>query len=552
MYRVIVVEDEYEIRQGMKDFLLTLGAFDVVGEADNGIEAFRLVRELQPDIVVTDVRMPGMDGIRLTEAIHRLHRWIKVVVLSGFSEFEYVRSAMKNGACDYLLKTMSVQEMAEFFHNLQRELDEARDIRKDESDSRQKRKQHLELAQADFIRELLHGGSMDSHEIREKLELNQIQLDPDDDIVASVIHITRNAASAGGMPYGDKSAVRSSIKAIMDDMLAAAENGVSTVSADLETVLLLNSKGRSASGIRDFIEQARGSAERFLQGYDCYSGRSFIAGIGRPYSGIIHSRFSFIDAKKAMRYKFTGGDEKCFVYESTQSAGGGGRFALYPFALEEKLLSALDAGDWESFASEFSSILAGIRDNITRDNCNALTDSLFRLVNGIERVLNKWDASLNNVQDGDVFATFSDRVEGCDSLGDVLAWLTDIAQKAVTVLKDRTGKFANVPDRTLEAVKQYIAGNLNRSITLREIADHIYMNPYYFSAWFKNKTGENYMDFIRGARMEEAMKLLLRQDYKVYEVAQAVGYEYSKYFIGLFKKHTGMAPADYRKNKGLL
>ena len=124
-------------------------------------------------------------------------------------------------------------------------------------------------------------------------------------------------------------------------------------------------------------------------------------------------------------------------------------------------------------------------------------DSFFRLFNLIERNMNIYDASLKKVVDINFYELYSKKESNFSSLDEIFNWIQEVVYKAVSEMSRRRGNYEHIPDKSIGDVKKYMQENLNRNITLQQVANYIHMNPNYFSGWFKQKTGQNYVDYLR-------------------------------------------------------
>ena len=128
MMRIVVVEDEIRIREGISRLLKKLNEeYEIVGAAENGQEGLALIRELKPDVVITDIRMPVMDGLEMLDRLHQENAGTKAIVLSAYSEFEYARKAMQSGVTEYLLKPISFGEFSRALTNIRHQLEKEQD-----------------------------------------------------------------------------------------------------------------------------------------------------------------------------------------------------------------------------------------------------------------------------------------------------------------------------------------------------------------------------------------------------------------------------------------
>ena len=170
LYRIILVDDEEEVRKGIirKIDWNRLG-FEVVGDAENGAEALEKIEQLEPEVVMTDIRMPFMDGLTLTERIRQKYPSMKVLIFSGFDDFEYAQQAIKLNVTEYILKPVNVEELSEILTRVKKNLDEEISQRRDAALLRESYQKSLPILRAVFLNDLVRG-TADAGMIEEKLQ----------------------------------------------------------------------------------------------------------------------------------------------------------------------------------------------------------------------------------------------------------------------------------------------------------------------------------------------------------------------------------------------
>ncbi len=165
LYKIMVVDDEEEVRQSIiRQIDWSRAGFEVIGDAENGKEALEKIDQIEPDVVLTDIRMPYMDGLSLAEAIRQRHPSIKIVIFSGFDEFEYAKKAIKLNVIEYILKPVNVEELTAILKRIKGSLDEEIEQKRNVSLLRESYVKNLPIIREHFLNDLLHGG-MDPAEI---------------------------------------------------------------------------------------------------------------------------------------------------------------------------------------------------------------------------------------------------------------------------------------------------------------------------------------------------------------------------------------------------
>lgn len=191
-YRILLVDDEEEVRKGIlrKMDWEKLG-FQVAGDAENGEEALEKIEQLKPDVVMTDIRMPYMDGLTLTARIRQKYPSMKVLIFSGYDDFEYAQQAIKLNVTEYILKPVNVEELTEILNRVRENLDEEIEQRRDINLLRERYRSSLPIIREIFLNDLVRG-NVDEEEVKPKLEEYGVNILNARKLIAAVISVERN------------------------------------------------------------------------------------------------------------------------------------------------------------------------------------------------------------------------------------------------------------------------------------------------------------------------------------------------------------------------
>lgn len=217
LYRIILVDDEEEVRKGIirKIDWSHLG-FEVVGDAENGAEALEKIEQLEPEVVMTDIRMPFMDGLTLTERIRQKYPSMKVLIFSGFDDFEYAQQAIKLNVTEYILKPVNVEELSEILTRVKKNLDEEIRQRRDAALLRESYQKSLPILREVFLNDLVRGTS-DAGQIEEKLKEYSVDILHAKKWLTALVHI--EAESSERPDALQKELVPISVRQITEDHL---------------------------------------------------------------------------------------------------------------------------------------------------------------------------------------------------------------------------------------------------------------------------------------------------------------------------------------------
>lgn len=435
MYQLLIVDDEKVIRDGLAGWKWGELGIEVAGCCIHGLEALQFLSTHPVDIVMTDIRMPFMDGIALMESLHRNYPYMKIIVLSGHSDFGYAQKATQNGVVDYLLKPVSFLELAGTMKRLTARLDEQKLHRHRLEVLTRKASQLTKVLRDNFLGRLFEyplqgeGLEQDSAESEVLLESGTY--------TAAVIRLDRLAIHGQRIPERERNLLTFSLDNIMTDLWDSQQYGYHLVDkADLEVYLL------STGGDRQHF-------------------RAIVCQLHR-YVGLFKSTFSV----------------------------GIGTTVASPSAVCRSMQAAKSA-------------LAG------------------------------------NTEEGAVYTASPRMVE------DDPVWEPDTGEAAGEEDAGAEPDAASRDSIILVEAKRYMRANYGRSLTLKEVADHVFISTGHLSLLFKN-AGERFLRYLTAVRMNKAKELMLDNSYKVYEIVEMVGYSDPAYFSEVFKKHTGKTPNEYR------
>ena len=513
MYRVIIADDEPVIRRGLRETIEwdALG-LEIAGEAADGTEALELIREIRPEILITDIRMPEMDGIQLIREVRELEMNVKITILSGYSDYDYLKAAIRLGVDNYLLKPIDNDEL---IANLRNTVSE---IEKEAAASLQIR-QGTNLLRSNTLRRLV-AGYISQEELREKAEFLHIPLDAAHYLCAvcsmsqqipverreqffrNIITEKGNARQMAFMDadgnlalllaFDDEAADRSSVQQELDALAerAAREQGIP----------LMIGAGRLADGagkIRDSYESAREALE--------YG--AFLKNGGVIWSDDVPETSRTEQISDPVDYELMKGH----IRKGEQEA------------LKGYLEETLNAAVTEAGASHRQ-----IR-NLMMHIAVRMTDC-FRTIYG----------SMNAFREPEGF-DFA-RLFALRNYRDMQGWLFQLCDGLFAANRTLLGRSTSIVGMAVD----YITEHFREGVTLRQVAADCHVNTSYLGQIFRKETGSAFTDYVNTLRIQEAGRLLADPTLKVYEIAQQVGFTDYHYFLKIFKKVTGRSPTDLR------
>lgn len=509
IYNLMIVEDEDTIRQGLVHQVpWERFGFTVMAEARHGREALEMMEANLPDAVLTDIKMPVMNGIDLMAAIRQRHPGVKVVILSGYGEFEYAQKGIEYGAFAYILKPTKEKNIEEVFLRLKADMDEA-------AAGRTEAYARLQGLKSKFIEDILTG---------------RAEREGSERILAGLLE--------AGVDVVGRFAVLKCRMASLPDPVAVIHAAIGQASGNTGCSLLYlhgESGGVTAalaiSGSGDADGLCASLAQAVPQGAPLLG-----LGVGGPHPGVMNLGKCLEEATHALEQAFYAGRGAVVAYGAVASPEQGQQDSVAERQLIEKLADAVARGD----ATE----AAGYAARFTALHKVMLTPlaQLAKRVSALMAQIEAKVAEKHNSQglDRQVWQDRLAEAVGYGSIEEVAALIDGYVADAIQLLQpDR------MPDGMARAV-DFIHASFTRKVTLEEAAGIAFMNPSYFSRQFKQHTGKSFIDYLTSLRIEKARALLQDREAKVYEVSVQVGYEDYRHFCKVFRKATGMSPLGYK------
>lgn len=526
MYKVILVDDEIFTRKGLIKLIdWEACGYQIVEEADNGEDALELIKNLQPDLVITDIRMPVLDGLELIKSISTESDICPAfIIISGYDDFSYAQKAVRYGVHDFILKPIDEIEFTETLLTLKDKLERDREDRS---------LQENLLSGAMIERIILDNpDNVFISEWEERLmlsdrdglyymfaELNDIHLWKESSTVPNlprfkeILQQTLQKMTGGSQPF----------------YLHEHRNRIGFIVPD--SVLFQSSQGQ----IQRFAESL---LEMLVSQYDC---RIFLYA-GCKVGRLADIRESYKCAKEALQYKYVHDDKSIVIYD------GDTMQALQYMSLDERLYSQLIEQIEESAFEELTLTI----DEIFRHFCEkayapeAVKMNIHQCVTGVVRIIHEMNGEERGVNTLAMLLDWHDLNLSLSELKRIFTrFATESGCYIASLRKDQQSG-------DIQKIRSYIEAHYQENISLKMIAAQFYINPVYLGQLFKKTYGVYFNDFLQHLRINEAKKLLRQTDLRIYEVAERVGFGNSDYFVTKFEKIENLTPSEYRHslNKG--
>ena len=527
-YRVLLADGDPETREGIRRKInwLKLG-FELAGSAADGADALELARRLRPDVVLTDIKMPRMNGLELCRRLKPLLPETKVVVLSGFGEFECARQAVGLGVFEYLLKPVGALELGGVLERLREQLDRERRERRDIESLRRRYEQSLPILRELFYTRLLDGG-IPPGQAAEQAARYEIKL-PQGCWAAALV--LADGPGAGGGPGPDEPRL-ASVQSFFGRRFSLDGCALRAVRRGGGVALLIHMKDEGQ--IRPLTEELG----RLCALAAPLLGMTLFAGVGRPCPGPELLCQSMEGASAAAdRRVLMGAEQALYIgdVEPGQSACP---------TLEEADRQALSAAVKLGGREQVTQLIRRQIDRVRRARPSLAGGQVFfwEILTALIRMAQADEADME-----DIFGPgFTGMVSITDfrSLDELEEWLSERALRVWERLNRQRG---DSTWKTVERAKGYIAQHYaDKDLSVESLCAYLHLSPAYFSTLFKRETRESFTSYVTGLRMEQAARMLRDTDEKTYLIAERTGYADPNYFSYVFKRHFGISPSKFR------
>lgn len=527
MIKLVVADDEERVCR----LIVALGNWEklgiqVVGTAENGIEALDIIRREKVDILITDIRMPGYNGLELIEKVKQIAPEIKIMIISGYATFEYAQTAIKNGVNDYLLKPINREALNESLEKMASEIESERRLHSAFSNIQRERKEEADKIRNMLIPDLLRNTELTVSEeiLREKYYFKAEQG------CFLALAAKRDIATEE----------ETSVSLIWEKMTGILEHELSRYCCDC----IFTPAGEYLYGILNYAwknqesvrKAVRSSLNQMLARNDFLGKSQLVIGLGSMVSEASKIPDTFTEARHAASERFLEGRGKVLEIDGSHQV-------LFEKKLTDKFARGLGNALETLNAEEIENTVKYIQKE-------ALAAS------GVHG----WEIEELVWQCGNIFILrmdFPDKkeqqrsfLEGCGRCMTV----EELFQYFCSFMLEKIEKIISMREedtvRPVRLAKQYIRNHYQEQITLEGVSEHVGLTTAYFSVLFKKETEIGFAKYLMNERIEGAKNLLRETNMSVGDICRKVGYNDLKHFTRLFEKNVGVKPGVYRKLYG--
>ncbi|MFD3258388.1 response regulator [Paenibacillus lentus] len=527
MIRVLLADDEPVILRGLKKLISweELG-LTIVGEANDGNELRQLIQTCDPDLIISDISMPGCSGIDIIREVHEKNLQVKVVFISAYQEFAYAKQAIQYGALEYLVKPVikaHLEEVVAKAAALIREETEG-ERAKEMLDHYERKNRTVTIEE--LLDDLTDGNRKAAAEL---IHLGAIAISR-----YTTVCLLETDAEMGGASHWEereRKLVHFALNNIIKETIEAAGNALMFHKEGQFGILVQH---ETSGEPVQLAEDLHGKINNYLK-------LKVSIGVGNAVSGAEEAEHSYRTALKALRRRYFVGLNRVIAnegadFETTESPS----HTLNE--LQASLVKALTSQQREQIPEMTQQLLSLIKQQAGGSK-NVAVSNVYNTILVLEQEMSLIGVSIDRIHQE--HSSLLDRLSGYCTYEGVEREVEAIVQQ---IYEQIAHKLTNKEAVQLGEIKAYIEEHYAENITLDSMAALIYMNPYYFSSFFKKHTGQNFKQYLTEVRMKHAVRLLLETDMMIYEISDCVGYNNARHFSDMFKKMYGKLPQEYKQS----
>ncbi|HUC91387.1 MAG TPA: response regulator [Paenibacillus sp.] len=536
MLKLIIVDDEPLIREGLKSMPWEQWGCVVTGEAEDGEEGLAVVDKVRPDIIITDIRMPGMDGLAFAEKVKERFPETEILMLTGYQDFNYAKSAMHIGIRDLLLKPTKFDELEQVVRKLVEDIRNRTQSQHDYDRLRIQMQSAVPLLRNKLIHDLLHGNLYTPSVIKGRLALFGITIER---FAVMSIQIDDRKSFEQLYSSADRTLFEFAVMNIAEEMARMAEKkAIIDFDRDLFSIVLSFDE-EDGAGLCDDVAMNMGLD--IQKGVRTFLPFTVSIGISDTGERIEKINEAYLQSVEALNHKFFLGDDAIVRFRDIAATSE----IVCFFGEEDKqtITNSLRVGD-----------IAKVREVVEQIKRNAadspgieiqyLKISLMELALGSVRMIGQFNPNLvDSLMQAAIPFSRSESIATLERLfSECLHMFESIAEIVSAARQTNLGS-------SVDKIMKMIESEYEEDISLDMLAERFKLSTAYLSRLIRKETGKTFMENLTEVRMERAKFLLTNGSKKVYEVAGLVGYKDLSYFIQVFKKRYGMTPNEFKEQQ---
>jgi len=539
MYRVFLAEDEILERENYREsWIWKDSEFTLCGDAANGKDAWEQLQSKNIDILVTDIRMPFMDGLELSRLVREHMPEIKIIILSGYSEFKYARQALEIGVTDYIVKPIKSSQLLETMQKVVKQIDAERSIKKDIVRLQKQAELNRPIRINKFLDDLSLG--IYSSDLMKK-RAKELNLDIDANYyITMVIEFAEQKLL---LTHNDHLLTIDVVRILKD--IISNDPDVYYFRKDMHSIVVIFKGNESKQLQKKAVHLASRIRHAIIEKTAANKALFSIGGIREGLPGIAES---LADAKLILDFKYLFSENDTIIMEQSllkkiNKTNGHDLSLNTETNLIENLLKFGSKDETKLVVDKLVSKLKTLQ--FSRIYYQYICMGLIKRIEGFLAEIGEDISCALKTEADNTFCT-NQWLKWSNDINLFSAFLTKLLHRVIELREqNKNYKYSNF----IAATVKYIDENyVNSALSLNDVASYANISSSYFSTLFSQEMGESFIDYLTRKRISRAKELLKTTSMRLIDIAFEVGYQDSNYFSKIFKKLTGMSPRDYRNS----
>lgn len=534
MYKIIIADDEIHILRLVKRFIKS-EFLTVIAEAQNGIDAYQLTIDLKPDILITDIRMPGYDGIEMIKKLKTQMPDLNIIIISGYRDFEYAQEALRYGVMEYLLKPIRESDLNSAINKAVEKIKEEQMIEADVNTIKETLSETSKVLESRSVLNFFFGKNEPFSNISHDKYFPQLLSDENGEYFVGILK-TDNINSTQPLETN----ILEILTYIADDIVEIfSKNGGQCISFsnDINRIYIVCKNSQLKQNIF-FDKKILSDLHALLrtESYK-YGFLRFTFGIGSVVQGTSGLKKSLKQAEKFLLFRVNNPNEYIFSHNNYSLSEKKGNPLIAK--LQQDIKKSIETRDKLKISAAFDMLSAELKSN----NIEAyeLYQAVPQIINETKNIILQSEP-LSNYEESAANTLYA--LDNTFDIETVLDITKNFITTGITLLITTQEQRVSRPVRLAQ---EYIKQHFDKQVTLEEVAQQVYMNPNYLSSLFKQKANIGFSEYVTKVKVEKAKELLQSSFLNINEIANAVGYTDVKRFSKMFIKYVGIRPSEYRK-----
>ncbi len=534
MFKVLLVDDEILTREAIsKNVPWENQGFYLIGAAENGQDAIDLIEKEQPDLVITDICMPYMDGLELANYIDKNYPDTKVVILSGYDEFEYARQAVEYKVKEYILKPVTSLELKEVLKRIHTCLIEEAKKKAHIEKIQFEYKRNIPVLRERFLRRLVEE-KYSKEDIEEQMNVLNIGI-KGKYFILGLIDLEDATQFCLLYPDSEEALLSFVITNIANEIVEEDHKGVTVQLSDGRLALIFASEEENILE-SDLIE----NCDRIIKALWDYVKIKVSISIGIIVKSLLNLKESYQNAREAIEYKFLL-DKQDYIYGKKigELKNKNGFIQINQWSSRLELMIKLNQ------KTELMQAIEHLFEEI-KVKCSSKKDILLYVQNILLSIVIAFEEADHIITDYSEEKMILKKLSECRYVDKLQYDFTKLCMDMMNKIsgqKDGEGRKLSI------LAMDYIEKNyMDSNMSLNMVCTYLGVSISYFSMIFKSYTGETFVEALTRIRIDKSKKLMDTTDLRTYEIAERVGYNDPHYFSMIFKKITGKTPSEYVKS----